>query len=942
MAVLALALPASGAPARPGARPWPQSDSFRVLLGVGDTAASSWNGTVRIEGGKLFGLEAMCLAGAEKVDEPKGEWVLSSRPDKVPGSPSESSVPGVHENGVIVSVAGGGPQTKIVIATSQGTFRFSPQDLPWGIRRGYLNGRAVVERVPWVFRITASLNDEYAPAMTQARDNVWVAYVEYTHASSTAPGGDRVWLARYSKSSRTWDAPVPVSPPGERCQRTSAATDARGHVWVFWAADRGGNTDIYARRWSGTAFERELRISNAPGPDLNPVATTDSHGRVWVAWQGWRDNRFQILASVQDVDRFLPERQVSATDGDNWSPAIDAGAGGEVAFAWDTYENGNYDVWMRRAWFLSDSITLHAPIPVTGGLGFEARPSLVHDSQNWIWVAYEVASPRWGKEFGPYLTTGTPLLAGRNVEVKSFKDNMPFVTYHSLAQVLPGPAEDAKGALSQLPDPALAHNRAPGRVPVLPPLPCNTGPRLSADQAGHIFLVYRATGGWHSPAGTVWTEYLHYFNGNRWSGPIAVPHSDGNMDSRPVLLPIGYSKILMIAPGDNRQSAPDANLVQADLYAAEIEIPFRAETALMNSTPVATRIPEPARETSQTSIRNLMRAARVEVGGRKLQLLLGDYHRTTDLALRAGAAGSLDDAYRYFLDAAGLDWASCCDASNGGREFAWWMEQKYSGFFQMADRFVSLYGYQHPGRFPNGSFAILLPNAGERPIAANADSTSLPGYLSKAGGLAIPYQTATDHGTAWETLDPRTEPVVEIAQGARQSYESPGAPRAISPTDAIGGLEPEGFVSRALAKGLKLGFVAGSGPVSTYQAFAGVWAEQPTPKGILEAIRARHVYASSEPVLALVRSGEHLMGDEFQVTGAPVLAVKLSGALPFREVTILRGGQAVYTVHPEAPNIEFEWTDPSPPAQTTSYYYVRAEQSDGNLVWTSPMWITIH
>lgn len=934
LAIASLLLLASSAVAQVAPREWPRTDSFRILMGVGDTQPTSWNGKIRVENGKLAGIEGVCPERTGRIDEPNGSWVLRSHADHL--SVNSNTAP-VHENGIIVSIAGGTPQTRVAVETTQGTFAFSFQDQPWGVRRAYLKDRVVVERVPAAFRLTTSADDEYAPAMTHTGDNVWVAYIAYTHASAASPGGDRVWLAHYSKARRVWDAPQAVSPAGERCQRIAVSMDARGHVWVFWSANRGNNTDIYARRWSGRKFEPELRLTTAAGPDLNPVATTDTNGRVWVAWQGWRDGRFIILASVQDVDRFLPEHRVSATGGNNWHPAINAGASGEMAFAWDTYEDSNYDVWLRRGWFVDGAIVVRAPVPVATSPRFEARPSMVHDSQNWIWIAYEVAPPRWGKEFGPYLTTGTPLMAGRNVEVRSFKDNMPFVTYDDLGRVLPGPAVTGNNSPPPFPDPTLARRRVPGQMPELPPLPCNAYPRLSADQAGHIFLAYRATSGWHSPAGIVWTEYLHYFNGVRWSNPIAVPHSDGSMESQPAMLPIGYSTLLLIDSSDHRQSAARADAVQGDIYAAEMEIPFRADTAIMNSAPVASRAPRPQLEYDREQSRLRLRAAQTKADGKTLQLLLGDYHRISDLSPTADDEGSLGDAYRYFLDAAALDWSACCDATHGGREFTWWMEQKFSGFFQMDNGFVSLFGYRYPGAFPQGSRSVLLASPGLAPPAAG----NLADSLAKSGGIAIPYETATSHGTGWRSLDARIEPVVEIAEGARQSYEAPGAPRAISAEDAIGGLEEAGFVSQALAGGLRLGFLAGSGPVSTHQAFANVWAEQRTPKGILDAIRARHVYASTAPMLAEVHSAGHFMGDEFGVTGAPELTVKLSGAVPFSQVDILRDGKVVYSARPASADLEFVWKDPAPITGKTSYYYVRAQQADGNLLWTSPMWIDV-
>jgi hypothetical protein len=35
-----------------------------------------------------------------------------------------------------------------------------------------------------------------------------------------------------------------------------------------------------------------------------------------------------------------------------------------------------------------------------------------------------------------------------------------------------------------------------------------------------------------------------------------------------------------------------------------------------------------------------------------------------------------------------------------------------------------------------------------------------------------------------------------------------------------------------------------------------------------------------------------------------------------------------------------DWTDPSPLAGENRYY-LRIEQSDGNMAWSSPMWVTV-
>ena len=82
------------------------------------------------------------------------------------------------------------------------------------------------------------------------------------------------------------------------------------------------------------------------------------------------------------------------------------------------------------------------------------------------------------------------------------------------------------------------------------------------------------------------------------------------------------------------------------------------------------------------------------------------------------------------------------------------------------------------------------------------------------------------------------------------------------------------------------------------------------------------------------------MGDEFSVTGAPVISVKLQGTANFANVYVIKDGTVAYSTAPGTVTVNFTWKDTQAVTGKTSYYYVRGEQSDGELVWASPMWIT--
>jgi hypothetical protein len=113
-----------------------------------------------------------------------------------------------------------------------------------------------------------------------------------------------------------------------------------------------------------------------------------------------------------------------------------------------------------------------------------------------------------------------------------------------------------------------------------------------------------------------------------------------------------------------------------------------------------------------------------------------------------------------------------------------------------------------------------------------------------------------------------------------------------------------------------------------------------TREAILAAFRKRHVYGATDNILADYRCGDHIMGDSFSISTPPVLKVKLTGTGPFAKVHVIKDNRYVYTTEPKRAAVEFTWKDNQPQAGKKSYYYLRGEQTDGNIVWVSPMWIT--
>ncbi len=120
-----------------------------------------------------------------------------------------------------------------------------------------------------------------------------------------------------------------------------------------------------------------------------------------------------------------------------------------------------------------------------------------------------------------------------------------------------------------------------------------------------------------------------------------------------------------------------------------------------------------------------------------------------------------------------------------------------------------------------------------------------------------------------------------------------------------------------------------------------------TKSEIINALRNRRVYASEDNNMKVqFEVGANLMGDIF-FTPSPInIRVKVSDATPGDVVSRIEirygipGSGAVPTVLATVSGRDSLVTTVNQPLNSTYYYYVFVQQTDGHRVWTAPMWIT--
>jgi hypothetical protein len=604
---------------------------------------------------------------------------------------------------------------------------------------------------------------------------------------------------------------------------------------------------------------------------------------------------------------------------------VSTGADGTAYVVWDTYDKGNYDIQFRSY----QNGTLAPLQRLTSSPKFQAHAAVAVDSRGRPWVAWDESGVNWGKDQGFLIPVplATPLHQQRAVRLATWDGTAWLELRRKPSEVFPQ---------------VMRQN--------------SEHPQIAFDSNGTLTLVFRhwtrrndRTIG--SPI--TWENFVTRFDGVKWSEPQPLPASVGSIEKIPALARDTNGEIWAAWMTDAR---PFATMVprNADVYCARLGAggtpAFTLTSFQLFAEPFAEAIPIHVNDAADVKA---IRGYVMNNSGKQYKIYRGDMHRHTDVSQDFKYDGSLLEVYRYALDAAGFDYIAPTDHQTGyDQEFTWWQNQKLVDLFQVAGAFTPLYASERSLKFPNGHRNTIFPQRGVRPFPIPADEASgavgaarLYQYLKKNNGISMPHSSATDQGTDWRDNDPEVEPLIEIYQGYRNSYEYEGAPKAASalnPHAQKSGWQPQGFWWNALAKGYKLGVQASSDHWSTHISYACLLTDNFTREGLLDAIRKRHAYAATDNIILdfRARSGNttYIMGDSFEANVAPQLSVRAIGTGAIKQIDVVKNRKFIYTTRPGVKEASFEYTDQDFGAGE-NYFYVRVMQEDGQLAWSSPIWV---
>ncbi|MFH1923825.1 MAG: hypothetical protein ABIP48_28535 [Planctomycetota bacterium] len=881
----------------------------------------SCDGEFQVDGGKLFvkALREWMGEGKDGVDG--ASYRLTSEHDAE--SAAAAKLQRVRRTtlpkGLLLEIEAPA-QATLKATTKLGDFEVALEELRRERAVSVLDGKVRLQLLPNTTALTGDQGEEEFPSLAVLPDGrVAVAYVAWDGKA------DRVFLQLGDQTRQVTKQPGDYLDP--RC-----AVDGEGKLWVVWAANDGQQWDLWA-----SSDGAPVKLTSNARNDFWPRLARDAQGRLMLAWQTVADDlHYEVMLARLGPDGLTATQDVSDHASDDWEPALVAAPDGRIVVAWDTYRNGSYDIYLREFTPRADGglEPLGPPLAVAATAEREAHATIAADSDGRVWLAWDVSMEDWGKH--PKVA-GT-LHAFRRTEVACYAGGKLQRLASEFMDSLPKPF----GKFVEY-------------------------PQIALDGKGRLWLFWRMENevrvSYHNPkqrAGQNWATwhlFASQYDGEKWAEPVMLARSNGRQDMRVDTAQDPSGDLLVVFGADGRTRRFPYMPVDYDVFTASLA-GFGAPMGDMkladagNLGQVAAVNPDP-------ELAPLPRSW--TVGGKTYCLVLGDTHRHTDISrCQNGYDGSLQDAYRYALDACQLDWLAISDHDQDilkhrndrnvrpRQDYDWWRSQKYCDLYTIPGRFLALYGYEHGGSYKGrgGHKNVVLAERGF-PVYEVDDPKALFAALADSGAVAIPHQLA-DGGsrTDWEKWDRKYEAVAEIYQ-TRGSYEYADCPRIARI------FTPGHSIWDALARDVRIGIIASSDHGETHQARACTYVEDApgatgdvsaatgfTRQGILEALHTRRTFGATTAVTVRMSIADRPLGEEITVDGPPTIEASVVAPAEVTALAVVRDGSFVYTIEPKTKEASFQFNDLDLKPGQSAYYYIRALIGETDVAWSSPIWVT--
>ena len=911
----------------------PQSTGvIRLEFGLTAPQSRRWEGSIHTSAGEILSTWGWHFRDLD-TDRVVGNngWTLMTHLHDDPAlaySPTlPLSVP-IMPNGVNCAIKAP-DSAELTVKTNRGEVSFRLSELQARGRLTFFEADVAAVYSPTIRPLTRGAASQHDfPSVTAVGDEVFAAWVTFHN--------ERNFVYMAQRKQGTWITHKVAELWGDYYGSAIAAEGSDKAV-VIWSEYEDERWRLVSRTFHLTTGRLGAPQYVAPGGRRQYFhhMTTDSNGAPWLVWQEFADGNFEIFAARRASGKWSEPITISESPANDWNPAIAAGSDGAVYVAWDSYRRGNYDIFLRTVRAGSRGPV----VQVTRAETYDAYPSIAVDPQNGVWLAWEEARPNWGKDFGVIVKKGSRLHDSRRLRVVRYKDGKFSEPATPLEKTLPGWLRE----MNEYAHLTIGANGLPylffrHEIPPVTPVTSRTERRIGSKVT--------INNPWYEIVRHFSTINVTSFDGKSWQPVRELPHSEGrcHMQSGSVLV---GDKLLYLWPSDGRTFS-DPHVRTAQLQYVELETNRRPAAAdgmkPFQSEPIGVADAAPTEERDVERVRAVRWQDRAP-----LRLFRGDLHRHTDISMDGGFDGDIVDNYRYAIDVAKLDFLAITDhtihETQNYARYDWWRSRQTATMFNNPGHFVAFFAYERTVGYPGGHRNIISTRRGAQQFRVSDEEYSgvelysdrLFPYLRANGDISIPHTTGSGGGTDWSGVnDPRVEPVLEIFQSMRGSYEEPNGPAKANIN------RPNGVAWKAWAKGARLGVIASSDHQSTHQSYACVYAEELTAKSIHNGLKMRRTYGATDNIIvkfqAVTDAGNvYKMGQELVTDSSPVLAVEIHGTANLAKVDLIANGKILLSRSPESATDKFTYRDLDA-AEGARYYYLRVVQKDKQIAWSSPIW----
>lgn len=184
--------------------------------------------------------------------------------------------------------------------------------------------------------------------------------------SDDLAGDSEIYVRKY-KDGQGWSDVGPGSSSGGGISNNDAASynptlgaASGGSLYLAWVDESDSDTEIYARRWTGSTWTdlgsgsaRGGGISNNNSPSQDPSIAVDRFGRAIVAWDDLSSGASEIYlkrwtgSGWEDVGGSSGGKGISNTGTFSYEPTAAVGPDGTPYAAWSAV-SANVDIYVRR------------------------------------------------------------------------------------------------------------------------------------------------------------------------------------------------------------------------------------------------------------------------------------------------------------------------------------------------------------------------------------------------------------------------------------------------------------------------------------------------------------------------------------------------------------------------------------------------------------------